>query len=69
MRARPELSDIPNLTAEGDIWAEDSRIRRYKAGNRLWHTDSSFKFVPARASLLHARSIAPIGCRRSTRRR
>jgi len=61
MRARPELSDISNLTTEGSVWSEDSRIRRYKAGNRLWHTDSSFKFVPARASLLYARSIPPVG--------
>lgn len=61
LRMRPELSDISNLTAEGDIWSQDSRIRRYKTGNRLWHTDSSFKFVPARASLLYARSIPPIG--------
>ena len=61
MRARPELSDISNLTTEGGVWSEDSRIRRYKAGNRLWHTDSSFKFVPARASLLYARSIPPVG--------
>lgn len=61
LRARPELSDISNLTADGDIWSQDSRIRRYKAGNRLWHTDSSFKFVPARASLLHARAIPPVG--------
>lgn len=60
-RARLELSDISNLTADGGIWAEDSRIRRYKAGNRLWHTDSSFKFAPARASLLHARAIPPVG--------
>jgi alpha-ketoglutarate-dependent 2,4-dichlorophenoxyacetate dioxygenase len=61
MRARPELSDISNLTTEGSVWPEASRIRRYKAGNRLWHTDSSFKFVPARASLLYARSIPPVG--------
>ena len=60
-RARPELSDISNLTSEGAVWSEASRIRRYKAGNRLWHTDSSFKFVPARASLLYARSIPPVG--------
>lgn len=60
-RARPELSDISNLTADGGIWPEDSRIRRYKTGNRLWHTDSSFKLVPARASLLHARAIPPVG--------
>jgi alpha-ketoglutarate-dependent 2,4-dichlorophenoxyacetate dioxygenase len=30
-------------------------------GNRLWHTDSSFKYLPARASLLYARKIPPIG--------
>ena len=60
-RARPELSDISNLTADGQLWSRDSRIRRYKAGNRLWHTDSSFKFVPARASLLYARAIPPVG--------
>jgi alpha-ketoglutarate-dependent 2,4-dichlorophenoxyacetate dioxygenase len=30
-------------------------------GNRLWHTDSSFKYLPARASLLYARTVAPIG--------
>jgi alpha-ketoglutarate-dependent 2,4-dichlorophenoxyacetate dioxygenase len=29
--------------------------------NRLWHTDSSFKRLPARASLLYARSIPPVG--------
>ena len=29
--------------------------------NRLWHTDSSFKYLPARASLLYARTIPPIG--------
>lgn len=60
-RARAELSDISNLSAGGEIWQAQSRIRRYKAGNRLWHTDSSFKFVPARASLLYARAIPPVG--------
>jgi alpha-ketoglutarate-dependent 2,4-dichlorophenoxyacetate dioxygenase len=29
--------------------------------NRLWHTDSSFRHVPAQASLLYARTVAPIG--------
>ena len=36
-------------------------MRGLNLGNRLWHTDSSFKYLPARASLLYARSIAPIG--------
>jgi alpha-ketoglutarate-dependent 2,4-dichlorophenoxyacetate dioxygenase len=33
----------------------------YQLANRLWHTDSSFKKVPGRYSLLHARIIPPVG--------
>ena len=55
------FSDISNLTADGKIWGADSRQRMYKAGNKLWHTDSSFKRLPALTSLLHARTTAPIG--------
>ena len=55
------FSDISNLTADGKIWAADSRQRMYKAGNKLWHTDSSFKYLPALTSLLHARTTVPVG--------
>jgi alpha-ketoglutarate-dependent 2,4-dichlorophenoxyacetate dioxygenase len=55
------FSDISNLTIDGKIWGETSRQRMYKAGNRLWHTDSSFKFLPSLCSLLHSTTIAPIG--------
>jgi alpha-ketoglutarate-dependent 2,4-dichlorophenoxyacetate dioxygenase len=55
------FSDISNLTADGKIWAADSRQRMYKAGNKLWHTDSSFKYLPSLTSLLHARTTVPIG--------
>src|SRR5436190_6575480 len=41
------FADISNLAADGKIWAADSRQRMYKAGNKLWHTDSSFKYLPA----------------------
>ena len=37
------------------------RILQSRVGNRLWHTDSSFKYLPARTSLLYAKTIAPIG--------
>src|SRR5215813_5135262 len=40
---------------------KESRNRLFQLGNRLWHTDSSFKRLPARASLLYARSIPPVG--------
>ncbi len=55
------FADISNLTAEGKIWGESSRQRMYKAGNRLWHTDSSFKRLPSICSLLYSEKIAPIG--------
>ena len=55
------FSDISNLTAEGRIWGETSRQRMYKAGNKLWHTDSSFKRLPSLTSLLHARTVVPLG--------
>src|ERR1051325_3992490 len=55
------FADISNLAPDGRIWAEDSRARIYKAGNRLWHTDSSFKYKPGLCSLLYARTVAPVG--------
>jgi alpha-ketoglutarate-dependent 2,4-dichlorophenoxyacetate dioxygenase len=61
MRTRPEIADVSNLNASDEIWGRDSRLRMFQLGNRLWHTDSSFKRVPALASLLYARSIAPVG--------
>src|SRR5882757_2713458 len=61
LRLPPELVDISNLNIKNEIWGEKSRLRGLQMGNRLWHTDSSFKYLPARASLLYARTIAPVG--------
>jgi alpha-ketoglutarate-dependent 2,4-dichlorophenoxyacetate dioxygenase len=61
LRLPRELADVSNLSHENEVWGKESRVRLFQLGNRLWHTDSSFKRVPARASLLYARSIAPIG--------
>ena len=60
-RLETGFADISNLTAEGKIWGEDSRQRMYKAGNKLWHTDSSFKYRPALCSLLYSTTVAPVG--------
>ena len=56
-----EFADQSNLTPEGKIWEATSRQRMYKAGNRLWHTDSSFKRLPSLCSLLYARRVVPVG--------
>jgi len=55
------FADISNLADDGTIWGEDSRQRMHQAGNKLWHTDSSFKYRPGLCSLLYSRTIAPIG--------
>ena len=41
--------------------ARDNRRRLFSLGNRLWHSDSSFKEVPAKYSLLSARFIPSAG--------
>jgi alpha-ketoglutarate-dependent 2,4-dichlorophenoxyacetate dioxygenase len=56
-----EFADISNLDPEGKIWAGDSRQRMYKAGNKLWHTDSSFRLRPGLCSLLYSTTVAPLG--------
>ena len=61
LRVRKEFADVSNLDPDNAVWGENSRQRLFQLGNRLWHTDSSFKRLPARASLLYARSIPPIG--------
>ena len=61
LRVREEIADIANMDAQGRLWRKDARIRLFQMGNRLWHTDSSFKAPSGYASLLYARSVAPIG--------
>ena len=61
LRVRAEIADVSNLDPSEAIWGEKSRKRMFEMGNRMWHTDSSFRRVPAKASLLYARSIPPVG--------
>lgn len=56
-----QVSEITNLTPDGKLMqAGDPRLV-YRIGQRNWHSDSSFKRVPAKASLLHARVLPPNG--------
>ena len=61
MRTRAEIADVSNLNRKNEIWGRESRLRMFQMGNRLWHTDSSFKHLPALCSLLYARAVPPIG--------
>jgi alpha-ketoglutarate-dependent 2,4-dichlorophenoxyacetate dioxygenase len=61
MRLRPDIADISNLDAEGRVLARDDRRNLFNLGNQLWHTDSSFKRIPAKCSLLSARELPSSG--------
>jgi alpha-ketoglutarate-dependent 2,4-dichlorophenoxyacetate dioxygenase len=60
-RLPPTFADVSNLDRDHKPFGRDDRRRLFAIGNRLWHSDSSFKAVPAKYSLLHARSIPSKG--------
>jgi alpha-ketoglutarate-dependent 2,4-dichlorophenoxyacetate dioxygenase len=51
------MNDVSNLGKDGKPLARDSRQRLFNLGNCLWHSDSSFRAVPAKYSLLSARVV------------
>jgi alpha-ketoglutarate-dependent 2,4-dichlorophenoxyacetate dioxygenase len=55
------VSKITNLDENGDLLTESDPRVQFRIGQRNWHSDSSFKKVPAKASLLHARILPPQG--------
>jgi len=55
------FADVSNLDQNSKVFARDDRRRLFAIGNRLWHSDSSFKVVPAKYSLLHAHSVPSKG--------
>ena len=60
-RLEAHVNDISNLDDDSQVLARDNRRRLFSLGNRLWHSDSSFKPVPAKYSLLSARVIPSAG--------
>ncbi len=55
------MNDVSNLGKDGKPLALDSRQRMFNLGNMLWHSDSSFRAIPAKYSLLSARVVNPNG--------
>ena len=55
------MNDVSNLGKDGKPLAMDSRQRMFNLGNMLWHSDSSFRAIPAKYSLLSARVVNPKG--------
>ena len=55
------FADVSNLDKNERPFDREDRRRLFAIGNRLWHSDSSFKVVPAKYSLLHARTTTSKG--------
>src|SRR5437868_4908023 len=61
LRLPPTMADVSNLDHRGEVVGKTDRRRLYNFGNMLWHTDSSFKRVPALTSILYGRAVPPSG--------
>lgn len=55
------IGDFSNVSGAGGTLDRTSRAYMFKLADRLWHSDSSFKAVPARWSLLSGRAIPSWG--------
>jgi alpha-ketoglutarate-dependent 2,4-dichlorophenoxyacetate dioxygenase len=55
------IADFSNLDKAGDIMSADDRVWFFKLADRLWHSDSSFRPIPAKYSLLSGRVIPSWG--------
>tara|TARA_Y100001934_G_scaffold69151_1_gene85821 strand:- start:50798 stop:51658 length:861 start_codon:yes stop_codon:yes gene_type:complete len=54
VKGRPEIYEATNLDADNNIMVDDHPVLTINRGNQKWHSDSSFKQVPAMASMLNA---------------
>jgi len=61
LRLDSGLNDVSNLGKDGMPLAKDHRQHLFNLGNCLWHSDSSFRPIPAKFSLLSARVVNPKG--------
>jgi alpha-ketoglutarate-dependent 2,4-dichlorophenoxyacetate dioxygenase len=60
-RLGAHIVDLSNTDEAGKLMGWDDRRMLYQSGNQLWHSDSSFKPVPAHSSALSARVVPPEG--------
>jgi alpha-ketoglutarate-dependent 2,4-dichlorophenoxyacetate dioxygenase len=55
------IADFSNLDKNGRILSAQDRVWFFKLGDRLWHSDSSFRTAPAKYSILSGRVIPSWG--------
>jgi alpha-ketoglutarate-dependent 2,4-dichlorophenoxyacetate dioxygenase len=60
-RLDPLMNDVSNLGQDHKPLPRDDRRRLFNLGNQLWHSDSSFRAIPAKYSLLSGRIVVENG--------
>ena len=60
-RLSTKLADVSNIDKKSNIFKKNDPRRIFNLGNRLWHSDSSFKKIPAKYSLLSSKTIVKRG--------
>lgn len=60
-RLSADFSDVSNLNGNSQIYDRYDRARLFGFGNNLWHSDASYRAVPAKYSILSARVLPDAG--------
>jgi alpha-ketoglutarate-dependent 2,4-dichlorophenoxyacetate dioxygenase len=60
-RLKDGMIDVSNLDQSSRPLDRNDRRRMFNLGNRLWHSDSSYRAIPAKYSLLSARIVPTRG--------
>jgi alpha-ketoglutarate-dependent 2,4-dichlorophenoxyacetate dioxygenase len=55
------MNDVSNLGQDHRPMTRDDRRRLFNLGNQLWHSDSSFRAIPAKYSILSGRVVVDKG--------
>jgi alpha-ketoglutarate-dependent 2,4-dichlorophenoxyacetate dioxygenase len=55
------IGDFSNVDGAGNPLPPDTRAYQFKLADRLWHSDSSFRPIPAKYSLLSGRAVPSWG--------
>lgn len=59
---RPTTLTLANINRRGELVSDpEHKLNRFLAGNQYWHSDSSFKRISAKASMLRALEVPSEG--------
>lgn len=53
--------EVSNVDEEGKIWSSTSRRRLFLLANQLWHSDTSYKTIPTKVTLLWGKEVTLTG--------